>query len=292
MANNASHRLRDWLLSLYQYLLPQHILSLLIYHFTRHKIHWLTQLEIHLFRIIFRVNMDEAKIPYSKEYPNFNTFFSRALRESVRPIAKYREIACPVDGHISQIGTLSNRKLIQAKGWHYQLTDLLGHPQISLDSFYQGSFATFYLHPRDYHRVHMPLDGHLKEMIYIPGRLFSVSPKTVNGVPQLFSHNERVINIFNTEIGPMIMVLVGAIFVGSIETVWAGQITPPYQGYLRHWVYTKENKIPKLSKGQEMGRFNMGSTVILIFPTRSVEWLSHLAPNARVLMGQNIGAIR
>lgn len=267
MASNAhQHRLRDWFFSLYQYLLPQHLLSRLMYRLTRHRISWLTRLQIRLFISIFKVNMEEAESTSVKDYPNFNTFFARALRKSARPVTKIaHELACPVDGYVSQIGSFTHGRLIQAKGWSYDLASLLGGSETYVTALYQGQFATIYLSPQDYHRVHMPLTGYLQEMIYLPGRLFSVSPKTVNGVPNLFARNERVVNLFETEIGPLAVVLVGAIFVGSIEMAWAGQITPPYQRHPRRWSY-KGDKIPKLDKGQEMGRFNMGSTVILIFP--------------------------
>jgi phosphatidylserine decarboxylase len=291
MASDAQHRFRDWFLSLYQYLLPQHILSRLMYHLTRHRIVWLTRLQIRLFTAIFRVNMEEAESSRIKDYPSFNTFFTRALRKGVRPITKIAdEVACPVDGYISQMGSLTDGRLIQAKGWSYNLTDLLGNSEAHITSFREGQFATLYLSPKDYHRIHMPLAGRLREMIYLPGRLFSVSPKTVNGIPNLFARNERVISVFETRVGPLAMVLVGAIFVGSIETVWAGQIIPPYRHRLRRWSY-KGDKAPKLEKGQEMGRFNMGSTVILILPPKTIRWQPSFQPGSRVIMGQAMGQL-
>jgi phosphatidylserine decarboxylase len=291
MASDAQHRLRDWFINLYQYLLPQHILSQLMYHLTRHRIVWLTRLQIRLFTMFFKVNMEEAEASRIKDYPNFNTFFTRALRKSARPITKIvDEVACPVDGYISQIGSLTDGRLIQAKGWSYHLADLLGNSEAHVASFREGQFATLYLSPKDYHRVHMPLAGCVSEVIYLPGRLFSVSPKTVNGIPNLFARNERVINIFETRVGPMAMVLVGAIFVGSIETVWVGQITPPYRHHPSRWS-NKENKTLRLEKGQEMGRFNMGSTVILILPSKTIRWQPSFQPGSRVVMGQAMGQL-
>ncbi|ADE13626.1 phosphatidylserine decarboxylase [Nitrosococcus halophilus Nc 4] len=291
MASAAQHRLRDWLLSLYQYLLPQHTLSRLMYRLTRHRIAWLTGLQIRLFARIFGVNLEEAESSSPKDYPNFNAFFTRALGEGTRPIAGPADaVVSPVDGRISQLGPLTGNRLIQAKGWSYSLVDLLGGSETRAAPFQDGQFATLYLSPKDYHRIHMPLSGCLREMVYLPGRLFSVSPKTVNGIPNLFARNERVVSIFETEAGPLAMVLVGAIFVGSIETVWAGQITPPYRHQPCHWLYEGEKALP-LEKGQEMGRFNMGSTVILILPPGVIHWQSSLQPESRILMGQTLGQL-
>lgn len=291
MASTVPHRLRDWLLSLYQHLLPQHTLAHLMYRLTRHRIGWLTGLQIRLYAWIFGVRMEEAESPDPKDYPNFNTFFTRALREGARPVAgTAHTVISPVDGHVSQIGSLNDNRLIQAKGWSYNLVDLLGGSEVRAAPFRGGQFATLYLSPKDYHRIHMPLSGRLREMIYLPGRLFSVSPKTVNGIPNLFARNERVVNIFETEAGPLAMVLVGAIFVGSIETVWAGQITPPYRRRHCRWLY-EGDKTFYLEKGQEMGRFNMGSTVILILPPGTTHWQSSLGAESPVLMGQAIGQL-
>jgi phosphatidylserine decarboxylase len=262
-----------------------------MYHLTRHRIVWLTRLQIRLFIRLFGVKMEEAEFPRIKDYPNFNTFFTRALRKGARPITKVAdEAACPVDGYISQLGSLIDGRLIQAKGWSYNLADLLGSPEAHVTPFHGGQFATLYLSPKDYHRIHMPLSGRLREMVYLPGQLFSVSPKTVNGIPNLFARNERVVSVFETEAGPLAMVLVGAIFVGSIETVWAGQIIPPYGRQPRRWLY-KGDKTPTLEKGQEMGRFNMGSTVILILPPKTIQWQSNFQLGSQVRMGQAMGQL-
>jgi len=290
MANDAPLRLRDRLFSLYQYLLPQHILSRAMYHWARHRIAWLTRLQIRSWIWLFGVNMEEAVSPHPEDYPHFNAFFTRALREGARPLATSVDAAvCPVDGCISQVGTATEDRLLQAKGWDYSLMDLLGGSAARATPFYGGQFATLYLAPKDYHRIHLPLAGRLQEMVYLPGRLFSVSPRTVNGIPRLFARNERVVSVFETAAGPLALVLVGAIFVGSIETVWAGQITPPYRRYPHRWVY-RDGLF--FEKGEEIGRFNMGSTVILIWPPATIQWQSNLNSGSRVQMGQIIGRLK
>lgn len=292
MASNAPQRLRDWLLSLYQHLLPQHTLSLLMYRLTRHRIGWLTRLQIRVFSWLFSINMEEAAAPRPEAYPTFNAFFTRALREDARPIAEAADtVICPVDGCISQAGALTDQRIIQVKGWNYSLVDLLGGSETRAAPFRNGQFATIYLAPSKYHRIHMPLTGLLREMVYVPGRLFSVNPVTVNGIPNLFARNERVISVFETGIGPLAMVWVGAIFVGSIETVWAGQITPPYRRHPNRWNYPKKES-SGFEKGQEIGRFNMGSTVILILPPETIRWELQLQPKSPVQMGQAIGQLQ
>ena len=291
MVNDVYLRLRDRLLSLYQYLLPQHALSKLMYRLSRHRIRWLTRLQIRGWIWLFGVNMEEAELPHPKDYPHFNAFFTRALREGARPgVAAENVVICPIDGRISQIGTVRDGQLLQAKGWNYSLVGLLGGPAARAAPFQQGQFVTLYLAPKDYHRIHMPMAGRLREMIYLPGRLFSVSPLTVNGVPQLFARNERVVNIFDTAVGPMVLVFVGAILVGSIETVWAGQITPPYRHQPHHWAYAGKDAL-LFERGQEIGRFNMGSTVILIAPLATIQWRSSLYSGARVQMGEILGQL-
>lgn len=292
MPSDVPHRLRDRLFSLYQYLLPQHTLSRLMYRLTRHRIAWLTRLQIRVFTWLFNVNMQEAIAPHPEAYSTFNDFFTRALREGARPITETATaIACPVDGYISQTGTLADKALVQAKGWSYSLVSLLGGSETRAAPFRNGQFATLYLAPNNYHRIHMPLMGFLREMVYVPGRLFSVSPMTVNGIPNLFARNERVITLFETEMGPLALVWVGAIFVGSIETVWAGQITPPYRRFLSQQDYSKEESL-RFAKGQEIGHFNMGSTVILIAPPETICWQPQLQPKSPVQMGQAIGRLQ
>ena len=210
------------------------------------------------------MDIDEAAQTGLAAFPSFNAFFTRELKSGVRPLADGDSVmTSPVDGVISQIGDINNNQIVQAKGRKYSVLELLGGDENLAKQFEQGQFATIYLSPRDYHRIHMPLTGKLQKMTYIPGKLFSVNPRTARAVPKLFARNERVVTVFETEQGPIVMVLVGAIFVGSMETVWQGMITPPYGKDIQHWQYQGEQAIT-LQKGEEMGRFNMGSTVVML----------------------------
>ena len=233
--------------------------------------------------------MDDARTAKLNDFPTFNHFFTRALKPEARPICqKTATIACPVDGAVSQIGHIKGTQVFQAKGHDYSLHALLGDDKTS-SLFHDGHFATIYLSPKDYHRIHAPLQAQLKKMTYIPGKLFSVNTVTTEHVPGLFARNERVVSLFQTEAGPMAVVLVGAIFVSSIETVWAGTITPPYSKKIRHWTY--ENETITLKKGDELGRFNMGSTVILLFPRDKMAFDNTIKAGTNVRMGQCIGKI-
>lgn len=223
-------------------------------------------------------------------YPNFNSIFTRPLRPEVRPIVEGENaIACPADSTVSQSGNIEGNQILQAKGHCYTLKDLIGGSETLSQSFEGGCFSTLYLSPRDYHRIHMPLNGRLEKMIHIPGRLFSVSPTTVNTIPGLFARNERVVCIFKTAAGPMAVIMVGAIFVGSIETVWAGEITPPKGKNISITDYKSSDSSVILQCGQELGRFNMGSTVILLFGEKQINWIDGLTPGQTVKMGQCIG---
>lgn len=225
-------------------------------------------------------------------YPDFNSVFTRSLRPEVRPIVDdVNHIASPVDGTVSQAGAIEGHQLLQAKGHSYTLEKLLGSSTSLAQSFEGGHFATLYLSPRDYHRIHMPLSGRLVKMIHIPGRLFSVSPTTVRAIPGLFARNERVVCIFETAAGSMAVIMVGAIFVGSIETVWAGEITPPERSQITVTNYSSTSSPIVLERGQELGRFNLGSTVILLFGADSIYWAKQLNPGQSVQMGQSIGEI-
>lgn len=256
-----------------QYLLPHHFLSSLMHRFMRIQIRWIKDLQIRLFIRAYGVAMDEAE---PADYRDFNAFFTRSIRRETRPLRG--TIASPVDGSVSQAGEIAEGRIFQAKGKDYAAHELLGEHD---ETFLRGSFATLYLSPRDYHRIHMPIDGRLIKTIHIPGRLFSVNPATTRSVPRLFARNERVVAFFETELGKMAMVFVGAIFVSSIETVWQGVITPPAGSVVRRWNYDL-----KFSQGQEIGRFNMGSTVILLFEKR-IQWL--IVPDAKIKMGQEAG---
>ena len=274
-----------------QHIIPQHFLSKMMWRLTRCECKWFLKLVLPLFIRKFNVNMQEAKDPDWKNYSSFNKFFTRELNNDVREISSDENtITSPVDGAVSQLGKINTDLIFQAKGHAYSLTQLLGDREDLGKTFKNGQFNTIYLSPKDYHRIHMPIDGSLKEMIHVPGQLFSVNPTTVENVPALFARNERVICLFDTPAGPMAMILVGAIFVGSIETVWHGEVTPPRHKEIRNWKYDEE-EINYL-KGEEMGRFNMGSTVILIHANKKMDWVKELKAEQTVLLGEVIGNIK
>lgn len=258
---------------------------------TRCEYKWLLKLILPIFIRHFKVNMEEAKNSDWKSYASFNYFFTRELKEEAREISTDKNtIISPVDGAVSQLGKINTDLIFQAKGHAYSLTQLLGDREDLGKTFKNGQFNTIYLSPKDYHRIHMPIDGTLKEMIHVPGQLFSVNPTTVENVPALFARNERVICLFDTPAGPMAMILVGAIFVGSIETVWHGEVTPPRHKDIRNWKYDDEEL--SYVKGQEMGRFNMGSTVILLHTNKKMDWEKELKAEQSVQLGEAIGRIK
>lgn len=230
----------------------------------------------------YQVNMAEAANPDIAHYSSFNAFFTRALRADARPIHR-ADFICPVDGSISQFGRISDDMIFQAKGHQFSSTSLLGGDPALAAHYLNGSFANIYLSPRDYHRIHMPCDGRLIRMIYIPGDLFSVNPVTARGVPNLFARNERVVCVFETAHGLMSMVLVGATIVGSIATVWHGIVNPPRTGHLREWQYA--NQQIHLKKGDEMGRFLLGSTVLILLPSDNLQFNASWQPAGQVKMG-------
>lgn len=279
---------KETLTTLPQYILPHHPLSRLMGKFTHSENkHW-KNLFIQQIINHYGVNMEEAKESNINHYLSFNHFFTRELKAGTRTIANHQgNIACPADGAISQAGNITEGRIIQAKGKSYTAVDLLGGNEQRAAPFKQGKFTTIYLSPKDYHRMHMPLDGTLKEMIHIPGRLFSVNGATANSVPSLFARNERVVAIFDTEIGPMALVLVGAIFVASIETVWHGEVTPPTAKTIQTWQY--QDNPPHLKRGEELGRFNMGSTIIALYGQDVMNWEEHLIPGKKVQLGEKIG---
>jgi phosphatidylserine decarboxylase len=275
-----------------QYLIPQHALAAVMYRITRTRWRPVKDLMIRLVIHIYRVEMDQALEPDPRAYPTFNAFFTRALRPEARPPAADPDaVLCPADGTLSQGRRIVDGRLFQAKGQEYSLDELLGGEADWASHFRDGTFYTVYLSPRDYHRVHMPLAGTIKGMIHVPGRLFSVNDVSARLVPRLFARNERVVCLFEGEAGPMAVVLVGAIFVGSIETVWAGEVTPSCSAAgVRTWRY-KQGEAVSLRKGEEMGRFNMGSTVILLFPAAAVTQDAGLTPGDPVRLGQHIGRV-
>ena len=275
-----------------QYLLPHHFLSSLMYRLTRVETPGFKNTLIRKFIDLYGVDMGEALEADPRRYRSFNDFFTRALQPGARPVnPETNAIVCPADGVLSQAGDIVDGYLFQAKGHDYALLELLGGDMAWSRRFEAGSFATIYLSPKDYHRVHMPYPGTLKKMIHVPGRLFSVNDTTTRRVPGLFARNERVICLFETDLGPMAVILVGAIFVASIETVWAGVITPVSRQVSR-WNYPPDQPEEpiQLDKGDELGRFNMGSTVILLFGKDRVEWLEQLGPGKTVKMGEILGS--
>jgi phosphatidylserine decarboxylase len=270
-----------------QYAMPKHFISRVVGKLAAAKAGALTTTLIKLFVKQYKVDMSEAKYPDPAHYESFNEFFTRPLKEGARPIIADNDIIIhPVDGAISQLGDIEEGKLIQAKGHDYSLQALLGGSEDDTKPFLGGKFATIYLAPKDYHRIHMPIDGTLSKMIYVPGDLFSVNPLTAQNVPNLFARNERVVAIFETEIGPLAMVLVGATIVASIETIWAGTVTPPAGSDVFSWKYptTGDNAIT-LKKGDEMGRFKLGSTVVLAWGDDKAEFFDDQLPETVTRLG-------
>jgi len=277
----------DYLKTWPLFLLPQHFLSSLIHRFMRIKSTGFKNFQINQFIKLFNVNMSEAEKQNSTDFIDFNHFFTRELKSGVRTDnTAENELCCPVDGAISELGNIKDEQLFQAKGYYFNLIDLLGGNKELADTFKNGKFATIYLSPRDYHRIHMPIDGKLTQMLHVPGDLFGVNKASVKTIPRLFARNERVISLFDTPAGTMALIQVGAIFVSSIETVWQGVVTPPRRKQVQNWQYNKE---PALSKAQEMGRFNMGSTVVLLFTENSISWDKELITEKPVQMGQLLG---
>jgi len=251
---------------------------------------WLKNGIVRLFVWHFGVDMTEAAQPDYRRYPNFNEFFTRALRADARPLAA-ADVVCPADGALSQLGAIAGDRLLQAKGRDFTVVDLLGGDTGRAASYRDGHFATIYLSPRDYHRVHMPVAGRLTATRYVPGRLFSVNAVTAAHVDRLFARNERLVCHFDTERGPMAMVLVGAMIVAGIETVWTGRLAPPPREP-RAVDYIDTQAPVEFVRGQEMGRFFLGSTVILLFPQGAVTFEEHLEPGAQTRMGEPLGSFR
>ena len=272
----------DRLAVLAQYLLPKQALTIFAGFvagahggkFTTGLIDWFVKR--------YQVNMQEAANPDVASYTTFNDFFTRALKEGARPLAS-ADLICPVDGAISQFGAIVGDQIFQAKGHHYSSTALVGGDAALAAQFNDGHFATLYLSPRDYHRIHMPCDGRLKRMIYVPGDLFSVNPVTARGVPGLFARNERVVCVFESARGPFVLVLVGATIVGSMATVWHGVVNPPRVAAVREWRY--DDQRIALSKGAEMGRFLLGSTVVMLFPKGPLQFNPTWAPAGAIRLG-------
>ena len=257
-----------------QYITPKHLLSRLVGSLAAAEAGVVTTTIIKLFVKQYKVNMSEALRSAPEDYASFNEFFTRELKADARSIcADEKQLALPVDGAVSQLGDIKHDSIFQAKGHDYSLTTLLGGlPQLAAP-FKDGKFATIYLSPKDYHRIHMPIDGTLTDMVYVPGELFSVSPLTAERVPGLFARNERVVAIFDTTAGKMAMVLVGATIVASIVTKWAGTVTPPAGKNVQHWQYPSDGEhAVHIKKGDEMGLFKLGSTIVACFEPNMLEF--------------------
>lgn len=266
-----------------QYVLPKQLLTSAAGKFASAEAGALTTRVIRWFVGQYGVNMSEAAEPDITKYPTFNAFFTRALRNGVRPLAG-TDLICPVDGAISQFGAIEGDQIFQAKGHSYSTRALVGGDAALASAFENGSFATIYLSPKDYHRIHMPCAGTLRRMIHVPGDLFSVNPVTARGVPALFARNERVVCVFDGARGPFVMVLVGATIVGSMATTWHGVVNPPRPGAIRTWDYAQGDV--SLQQGDEMGRFLLGSTVVLLFPAPTPTFSDRWKPERAVRMGE------
>jgi phosphatidylserine decarboxylase len=270
-----------------QYFIPQHLLSRIAGKLANSSQPWIKNFLIKRFIKAYPVDMSIAVHENPEDYPTFNEFFIRRLKQNLRPIISGEEnIVCPVDGVVSEIGTLNKNQLVQAKNFYFDLETLLGGDKELAQVFYEGNFVTFYLAPKDYHRVHMPLSGQLNKIIYVPGKLFSVNHSTSENIPNLYSRNERVITLFHTKAGPMAVIFVGALLVGSIQMAWMEKSLRDNKIRL----ITEENAI-NLNKGAELGYFKMGSTVLILFANKKMKWLSGIKKNLSVKLGQLLGNV-
>jgi phosphatidylserine decarboxylase len=271
---------------LHQYLLPKQALTRFAGRVANNDAGRFTPQIIRWFVRKYGVDMQEAQNPDLRSYPSFNAFFTRALRADARPLSEAAFVS-PVDGTISQLGKIEHDQIFQAKGHRYSTTALVGGDSALAAQFDHGDFATLYLSPRDYHRIHMPCDAQLKRMIYVPGALFSVNPGTARGVPGLFARNERVVCVFDSAFGPFVLVLVGATIVGSMQTTWHGVVNPSRSGKVREWRYDDQEIL--FRKGEEMGRFLLGSTVVMLFPPGVVQFNPEWKAARAIRMGEAMG---
>lgn len=276
-----------------QRLAPQHLISRGAGLFASSTTPFIKNTFINWFVDKYDIDMSQAQQEDPLAFACFNDFFTRALKEDVRPIDSGNTLVSPADGAISQLGRIENGRIFQAKGQDYTLQELVGGNPDDAAPYQDGNFATVYLSPRDYHRVHMPLAGTLTHMTHVPGDLFSVNTVTAQNVPRLFARNERLVCHFTTEQGPMAVVLVGAMIVASIQTPWAGLVAP-VKKQVRHFTYPHPHSSQEpitLAKGQEMGRFLLGSTAIVLTAKNAIDWNEHLAENSPVQMGQSMAQI-
>ena len=276
---------------LFQYLLPHHLLSRGVGVLAQN--HLFRKLFIHAFIKFYKVDLSQAKIQEVDKFECFNAFFTRELQAHARPLADVQgAIVCPADGAVSQLGNITDGNLLQAKGRHYSCKSLLAGDAQMAELFRSGKFATIYLSPRDYHRVHMPMAGFLRKTVYVPGKLFSVNQATADSVSNLFAKNERLICLFDTEVGPMAVILVGAMIVAGIDTTWAGEVCPTTgKREIIETDYTNQAPAVELPLGSELGRFRLGSTAIVLFPYGAMEFESSLEATSSVAMGQLLGRL-
>ena len=281
----------DRLAGMRQRLYPKHLLSWMMLRATRIRFAPWKNWQIRWFTRRYGVDLSVVPDPAPASYPHFNAFFTRALTPGARPLeGGPGTVVAPADGAVAAAGSMDGRNIVQAKNRTYTLEALFGGDERAAAEFDGGRFATIYLAPRDYHRVHMPITGRLRSTVYVPGELFSVNPVTVDAIGGLFARNERVVSFFDTDLGPLAITMVGAVFVGCIELVWRGVVTPPRRREALVEHYGDRDVV--LEQGREMGRFNMGSTVIVTLADPAVEWSSWLRPAATVQMGQRIGETR
>jgi len=276
----------DRLFSALQRCLPTRALSTLVFRLTQIRTIWFKNALIRLFQRHYAIDLGDAEHPHPEDYPSFNAFFTRALKPGARPLPQDPALlVSPVDGTVSQCASICGGRLIQAKGHDYSAQELLGGEAELTARFNGGSFCTLYLAPHNYHRIHMPVDGRLVAWRHVSGRLFSVNPATARTMPNLFARNERLVAEFETESGPLVLVLVGALFVGGLETVWAGQVSPPHRRGTEIAHYRLIQPLT-FARGAELGRFNMGSTVILLAAPSALAWLPDCVSGRRMSMGQ------
>lgn len=287
-------RLSERLFAILQTCLPTRLLSTLVHHFARSRTSWLKRSLINIFCHLYPIDMSEAAEPDCGQYSSFNTFFTRSLKPGARPLTGGAEtVVSPVDGTLGAFGQIENGQLFQAKGMVYDLTQLLAQRNDWADSFQDGYFATLYLAPHNYHRIHMPIDGEVRDAVYTPGRLFGVNPASVRALPRLFTRNERLNCLFDSPAGPMALIMVGAFCVGGMETRWLGTVCPPHQrGSSRQMGIPDNVESTHFARGEEMGRFNLGSTVILLFGPDAVEWHTDLVAGQQLRLGQALAQTR
>lgn len=280
-------KLMDFIKVTPQYFIPKHLLSAMMHWFMQVETPWIKNGIIKLLTKVYGINVSEAADENFDNYPHFNAFFTRALKTDARPIDERENCwVSPVDGLISQSTHIEGNKIIQAKCHHYTVEALVGGDIEYAKTFRNGDAAVIYLSPKDYHRIHMPVTAKLLSMTYVPGDLFAVNPATVRNIEGLFARNERLVIRFESDHGPFCLIMVGAIFVGSMETVWEGKITPEYSPTIQHWDYTEQNL--SFEKAQEIGRFNMGSTVVLLTPDGQLPELGKISINTPIQMGQHL----